>query len=167
MSKRTHHKTHYMQLHLGSWRDTIPEDEVLISVSIALNYCVCHEEIKIKGYLITKSHVCLVITSHKHSVHHVLTVLSEQIESNIHAYLKLQSEETAHEKIVYLHDQYRMFTKHKLQNDDLIDLITGKEVKLPYYSPKLARLKRLTHNYNYCSVINYAGAIGPVEIYRS
>ncbi|MFT5891227.1 MAG: hypothetical protein ACI9Y7_001328 [Dokdonia sp.] len=166
MSKeKHHHKTHHLLLHFGPWIEDLPEDEVLVLISVALNYCVLHEEIKIKGYLITRSHLCLVIKSHKHSIHHILTVLSEQIASGVYAYLKLMYEEDDEEKVIYLHDQYSMFTKHTLQNRYLIQLITGKDVKLPYYSPKLARLKSLTHNYNYCSVPDYTGAKGPVTVY--
>ena len=155
------HKKHSLLLHLGPWIEDLPKDEVPVIVSIALNYCVYHEKIKITGYLITRSHVCLIMISHKHDIHHILTVLSEQIEAGVYAYLKLDKEE---EKLVYLHDKYHMFTKHTLQNRYLIQLLIGKDVVLPYYSPKLKRLQALTHDYNYCSVMNYKGVQGPVEV---
>ncbi|MEP0264336.1 hypothetical protein [Dokdonia sp.] len=154
------HKTHYLLLHLGSWIEDIPEDNVKIIIAVSLNYCVYNEDVRIKGYLITQHHICLVIHSKKHSIHHILTVLSEQIEIRVYRYLKMNWED---EKVVYLDNQYSMFTKHILRNKYLIQLITGHMEGPPYYSPEFARLKRLTHNYNYCSVLNYVGVKGPAE----
>lgn len=158
------HKAHFLLLHLGPWIEDLPEDEVLARISVALNYCVRFEKCKIKGYVITRSHVCLIMVTYKNSIHHVLTVLSEQIANSVSAYLKLLPDQEEEEKVMYLHETYSMFTKHTLQNRYLIQLLTGNDVKLPYYSPKLARLESLTHNYNYCSVPDYAGAKGPVEV---
>jgi hypothetical protein len=68
------------------------------------------------------------------------------------------------EKVAYLDNQYSMFTRHILHNKYLIQLITGHMEGPSFYSPEFIRLKKLTQNYNYCSVMNYTGAKGPVQV---
>lgn len=149
-------------LHFKSWIKDVPEDKIVVFVAIALNYCVSKKEMSIKGYFITKSNLYLVIRLDKYSLKEMLTVLSEQIALCV--YTHLNDSQKGEEEFSSPENQYAMFTKHVLRDHNLIDIITGKDVALPYHSPRLAYLKTITHHCKYCSVSDYRGVLGPVIV---
>ena len=155
---------HNLELRFGPWIKDLPEDKILRLISITLNYCVVNEEIRIKGYLITKSHLYLVLIYQTDAINHILGVLSKKMAHGVYTHLGF-SYDDQDEKTIHPSDQYGMFKKYSLQDYDLIKLITGKEVKLPFNSPKITYLKNVLHGNNYCSVQDYAGALGPVIVY--
>ncbi|WP_299683506.1 hypothetical protein [uncultured Dokdonia sp.] len=155
--------THNLLLHFGDWTKEVPENELLICISIALNHCVCDKKIKIKGYLITATTLYLVMTSYKDSLKLALEFLSEQITLSVDAHLK-HIQHANGNKIFNSSNQNKMFTMHQLQDYDLIKLITGKDVKLSYHNPRIAYFKKITHTYKYCSVSDYKGVLGPVIV---
>ncbi len=58
----------------------------------------------------------------------------------------------------------QLFREYPLYNPYIIALITGKPIHLKYYNPHLAKLEQYIHNYNFCSVGDYKGVLGPVVI---
>ncbi len=153
--------TYNLRLNFADWVKDVPEDKLLVLVSVALNHCVYNHKIKIKGYLITRTTLYLVMTPYEESLKHALDFFSEQIHLRVDAYLKNKDEEDVLQKTSI---ENTVFIKHQLQDYDLIKIITGKDVKLPYHSPRIAYLKKITHNYKYCSVSDYKGVLGPVIV---
>jgi hypothetical protein len=63
-------------------------------------------------------------------------------------------------------NEMALYEKHPMPNYWLAKLITGRTVEMVYYDPWLARIKDFIHHHPFCSVIDYAGGVGPVMITR-
>jgi hypothetical protein len=158
-----------ISLIIGAWKGLFPEEQNKIIIAEALNYYSCSEGLIIIGYLITNRRVCLVLETDKGNMDKMLTLFYEGLKRAVQQY---------HDRLIALDMRTynskgeikkeglfaSMFVQRPLVNDYLIRLITGREVNLPYYNPHLARLKDRLHNYNFCSVIDYSGAKGPVIV---
>ncbi len=140
---------------MNDWRFEIPHEQRNIIIADALNRCVIDKSFHINGYLITNRRVFLIGLSKTTSFDEVLNHFYYQVELGILAYKKTIH---PHEKDHFLkaNSYHRLFTKFPFYNDHIRSLITGKEVKLNYYDPNLARLKAYIHHHNYCSAIDYA-----------
>jgi hypothetical protein len=168
--------TQHIMLVAGEWRKWFPEEQYKVMIAIALNDCVCNEEpgagkIDISGYLIAGRRIYLVCTIRPAHVKKVLDFFYHKIkEAILHELDKWYQlpgyiEKREQHGMIRM-DEIKLFEKLPLHNEWLILLITGRSIKLKYYDPKLARLKRIIRNENFCSAINYAGGEGPVIVRR-
>jgi len=166
-------------LKIGEWKKLFPEEEYKFMIAKAFNQCTYnrHEtdqynegKVSIAGYLITDCKVCLVIDNTEPAlITRLLMMFYDKIRELIRLGLdrikkpspaKTGREETAPADTPY----HNLFEKYPFTNYQLIKLITGQKVDLHYYDPHLALMKDRLQDYNFCSVINYAGAKGPVRI---
>ncbi len=151
--------SHHLVLVIKSWEKEIPTDWRNIIIAKALNYCIYNESLVIKGYLLTKKRLCLIVISESHSIRHILNVFAKEVVKGIYNYENnfgkyLEESRTFNE----------LFIQYPLYNPYIIKLITGKKIILPYNNPHVTRLEKRIHDYNYCSAIDYSGAIGPVIV---
>ncbi len=153
---------HHLVLVTKSWGKEIPLNWQYIIIAEALNYCVVNEGVIIKGYWLKEKRLYLIIESIQSKLNHVLNVFAKQILKEIHEYKKLDNEFLTSDTNSIIFNE--LFYKFPLYNQYIIKLITGKKVMFPYYNPYVARLKNEINNYNYCSAIDYSGAIGPVIV---
>jgi hypothetical protein len=137
----------------GDWKFAFSEEECNVMIAEALNDCVYNEGLEIAGYLITRRRVCLVLKIEYVHVNKMLQHFYEKMRKKI-----------LHQEHLIKEIHSPLFIKYPLQNENLVLLITGRQVSLPYYSPHLERLKSRIHNYNFCSALDYSGAKGPVVV---
>lgn len=154
--------THRFVLIMKSWSTEIPRNWRNVIIAEALNYCVCKERLIIKGYLIKKKQLFLIAESKKHSIEYIFNVFAKQVFKGIHIYERRMNRDKEEFEEHYIFKD--LFIKCRLYNPYIIKLLTGKKVQLCYYNSYLARLKIEIHYSNYCSVIDYSGAIGPVIV---
>lgn len=161
--KKKHHKEVDLLLVMKSWVKNIPENDRNIIISQALNHCVKHKKVKIIGYLITKRRLFLIIIIKNHSLQQVLDGFYEQVALGIIQYEKMRAK---YRKEAYLiNENYQeLFERFPFFNPNIKAIITGQVIKLKYYDPHIARLEDQIKNYNFCSKIDYSGAIGPVIV---
>lgn len=149
-------KEHAQILVMNSWYKQIPEAQRNIIIANALNTCVIDKSFKITGYLITNTRIFLIGYSEKTPFQDVLEHFYLQVEIGIVNYKKMRNQYSdAHHLEHYT--PHKLFTLFPFYNDDTRKLITGKKVSIPYYDPRLARLKDYIHHHNYCSILDYAG----------
>ena len=156
---------HTVFLIIGPWRKLFKADEIRIIIAEALNYCVCFEKMNIAGYLVTDRRVCLVLEIDKTEPDYVLHLFYEKVKKEIkHRLEKKKYFEHYTDKTEEAEYLKFLFTRYKPGDDFLVRLITGRKVELPYYNAHLERLKEKIHDYDFCSVIDYSGGVGPVMV---
>ena len=149
-------------LYIKSWEKEIPTYWRNVLIAEALNYCVYNEGLVIKGYWLTQKRLYLVILTEKHSAEHILNVFAKQVAKGMYEYqYRLKNSQTTSGKSILFTD---LFIKLPLYNQYIIQLITGEKILLPYYNPYVVQLQHKIHDDNYCSAIDYRGAIGPVVV---
>ncbi len=149
-------------LYIKSWEKEIPTDWINIIIAKALNYCVYNESLVIKGYLLTKKRLCLIVINESHSIKHILNVFAKEVAKDIYTY---ENSFGKYMKVLEGSNTFKeLFIQYPLYNQYIIKLITGKKIILPYKNPHVTRLEKMIHDYNYCSAIDYSGAIGPVIV---
>lgn len=158
MTKKISAKTSYyaVELVIGQWKRMFSDHHLKIFIAEALNYCISHNGMIIYGYLITDKRICLILDIQKSDLAVVLSGFFESVSMLISEprYNNIRIDERIN----------GLFTIRPLLNDQLVSLLIGKPVVLPYYDKNLARLKdRLSHAH-FCSVIDYSGARGPVNL---
>jgi hypothetical protein len=160
---------HNIGLIIGPWKKLFTDEQTKILIAKALNYCAYHEGMHIVGYLITERRVCLILNINKTDIKQMLLLFYDSVRHYINKYRDWQKnqhwqiDESVKELVIT--ERFRdLFKQYPLMNDDLVKLITGQKVTLPYYSPHLAILKDRVRNYNFCSAIDYSGAEGPVYL---
>ncbi|MCB0837842.1 MAG: hypothetical protein KDD99_14315 [Bacteroidetes bacterium] len=173
MAKQKNKTNNYQALTLiiGPWKKYIPDYRRKILISEVLNQLVYHENLKIKGYLITKRRVCLILDIEKEHLNHLLKVLYKKVEESAREYIhqslhpcRLGLWEERPEEEEYESQRLKVFKRCAFTNFFLIDLLLGKKVELGYYNPHVARLKDMVRNYPYCSAGDYRGEMGPVVV---
>lgn len=153
---------------IGPWKKLFTDAQCKLIIAEALNECTCSHGMQIVGYLITERRLFLVLEIQRHDIKDMLQLFYLIVKKEIledrerHQNLRWGNEEE--DRLVEAEKAKDLFRQYFMINDDLVKLITGRPVDLPYYSPHLARLKAMIHNYNFCSAVDYSGAIGPVFI---
>jgi hypothetical protein len=156
---------------IGPWKNLFPDEQNKILIAKALNACTNYGRMNIGGYLVTQRLICLVLDIDGEDIEAALYMFYDVVRKEVKQYdewLKSPKEAGAgsREPVDVKGLLANMFTRYYPINEYLPELITGRTVNLPFYNPRLVRLKDLIRNYNYCSAIDYAGAIGPVKIKR-
>lgn len=165
---KKHYHNHKLELRIGDWKKKFDSNYVNTIIALALNHCTNDNEFIINGYLITTENLYLVAKTDKKKFDETL----HKIEHHINLLLKFLTPEKNKYEIDFYIDQdeiypiihERLFIVYPFKNDYLIKLITARKVLLPYYNPELETLKSLVQHHPYCSVIDYSGAIGPVQV---
>lgn len=164
-------------LKTGHWRHLFEETKCNWIIAKALNDWVEEEEenfreskiisFELVGYLITGRKLGLVLKIKKKELRPALRRFYEFLNERIADNLKNREEELQD----VLNDDtssnvqfHNLFEKKMPMSPYLVKLITGREVRIPYYDPHLARLEKNIRHYNFCSAIDYSQAIGPVKI---
>ena len=167
ISKKQYY-THKVELRIGVWKKHFDPNYVNTIIAMALNHCTKDKEFIINGYLITSQNLFLAAKTDTKKFDETL----HKIEHHIHLVLKHPNpERNKYEADFFIgqEDSYyavqdSFFTVYPLKNDYLTRLITGKKVLLPYFNPELERLKLMVQQHSFCSVIDYSGGIGPVDV---
>lgn len=156
-------------LKIGNWKKTFRAGYYKTLIAEALNCTVHKGEFRntIVGYLISDRRLCLVLRTEHKKVRRMLNVfygnLREEIAKSLEAMNK--SEAALLPKSPGIEKQLQhLFTEYVLKNTQLIKLITGRKVRLPYTDPQLERLKASIRNYPFCSAIDYGGGESPVLV---
>lgn len=163
---QNHKEKHIYQLILiiKSWDKNLTITDRNILLAEALNYCVERKGIQIKGYVIAKRRLFLILKSKHHNLDKILNYLAKKIVELIYEYQYIFT--NADEESLGYENSYReLFKKQTLYNPYIIKILTGKKIKLPYENSHIEKLKAIINTYNYCSTIDYSGAIGPVIVH--
>ncbi len=143
-------------LEMKLWRLRYTESEIQIAIAESLNSTVVETGIPIKGYLITNWRIYIILDVDEDRKAEFLHCFEEHVSHHLKPGDRLKKDEG---------NSYRkLFLVLPFFDDDMMKLLTGKKVELEYYSPYLARLKDFLNTYNYCSVPDYSGSIGPVFV---
>jgi hypothetical protein len=148
-------KEHSELLVMNAWRYEIPQEQRNIIIANALNSCTKDKNLRINGYLITNRRVFLIGSSETTPFLEILYHFYFLVETGIAEYKKAHNEYDDAYHLAH-HTQYKLFIRYPFYNEHIRSLIMGKEVKLDYYDPNLARLKAYIHTHNYCSALDYA-----------
>ncbi|HYG50814.1 MAG TPA: hypothetical protein VD905_07915 [Flavobacteriales bacterium] len=150
-----------VELLIGPWRKVVPGHICKMLIAEALSEGVCHKKPlhEIMGYLITSRRVFIVMDIPDKNIHELFRDFYERIRKKIKPYLHSHKE---HYDTAKTDKEMVLFEKHELRNNYLIRLLCGKKVALKYYDPNLERLKNMLQKQEYCSMVDYSGAIGPV-----
>jgi len=167
---KKHLYTHKAELEIGNWKKHFDFNYVNTIIAMALNYCHKKNELIINGYLITDQSLYLIVKTHEKTIDTAV----HQLEVQITFLLKINPQKFKKNKYktafivddedVFYAVRDSLFKVHPLKNNDLIGLITGKKLTLPYHNPELEALKQIIKNHCFCSAIDYSGAIGPVPV---
>jgi len=159
--------TRGLSLITGPWRHWFDDEKYKVIVASALNICVHQHKLDIAGYLITERRVFLVLRIDKDRIPGMLDKFSEYLEAEIR-YQKVPVWNAPPTRPIAIKNGSPfngLFEVFVLRNELLKKLLTGRQIPYPY-SPQVARLKKRVSNYNFCSVMDYEGAQGPVKISR-
>ena len=156
-------KEHSQLLVMNAWQHEIPQEQRNIIIAEALNRCVIDLDFFILGYLITNRRVFLIGSSETRPFQKILQHFYKQVALGIIAY-KNRMRQYNNEYILAPEATQKLFKEFPFYNDHIRQLITGKEVELPYYDPHLARLKNYIYHSNYCSASDYHGKKSPVIV---
>jgi hypothetical protein len=158
-------------LNIGSWKTVFTENQYKILIAESLNQAVCHEQLKrtLVGYLITNQRVFLVLRIKPGLVQKFLNFFYDAVRSNIRKHFEEMDKKILRKILqqneISMEDLFdNLFTQRRLRNENLVRLITGRNVVLKYYSPHLQKMKDQIRNYNFCSAIDYSGAESPVLV---
>jgi hypothetical protein len=158
-----------IRLEIGLWKQLFVDEQNKLMIAKALNYCV-YKGLHIAGYLITENNVYLVLRIDTESLIRMLNMFDDTLRKEIKQHQEYIRNHANHHRS---DDRFKtgesfigLFVKHRLYNYKLIQLITGQPVDIPYHDPHLVWLKKRLRSSDFCSVIDYSGAKGPVEISR-
>jgi hypothetical protein len=156
-------------LSIGNWKNIINEYQVKLFIAWSLNYCVDSQQLRIRGYLITNDRLYMVWFIQPDLVNRMLMIFYEKLRREIHRFLEKQRQSgicLTHEAEMIASDESfeDLFEKYPFHNHYLMQLICGEKIELPYYDPNLEKAKRDIQGAEFCSAIDYSGAIGPVNI---
>jgi len=156
-------------LRMGKWRHAFDKYQYKTMVAVALNACTDQATedfwVKIAGYLITEKKLVIVWRIAKGEPERIFHFFETRLRAEIRKMKKYMEEYRGEKSLVPEIDIHeRLFEIPLLYQNRLVKLITGQQVKLPYYDPQLARLKTYLHRENFCSVLDYTGAKGPVIV---
>lgn len=154
------HHYHALRLVPGEWRNIYSEQQYCTVVAECLNKCVYHDGLVLYGYLITGTGI-LLITAHKET-EQKLRAFYDYIKQAVYKQLHPHNERTKDNTVAF----YHLFRKYRLTDGNLVKLLLGCPVALPYHDAGLERLQYQLQREPYCSVIDYPGAVGPVIIYK-
>jgi len=150
---------------IGDWRNSMRPHDYYIQIAETLTHCISRNKLDVTGYLITGRRLYLVLFILPSELDPQLDFFYEALKENIRKHAHHQGklpQHHQHEETPAVDLREKLFTKLPLLNEQLVKLITGKAVKLPYYSPQLARLKDKIKQHAFCSAIDYSGGKGPV-----
>lgn len=173
-----HQKAHYSRpgifaytLKIGKWKKLFRPVYYKTLIAEALNKTICKGEFKntITGYLISDRRLCLVLKTDQKKIRKQLEIfyagVREEIRKQLDAIDRTELKAFLKKEQVSFEDIAEgLFTEYELKNKQLIKLITGRKVELPYYDPQLQRLKDQIHDYPFCSAIDYLGGESPVLV---
>lgn len=158
-------------LKIGKWKSLFDEPEYKIMIAEALNHWINTRELRIKeikitGYLISSTRVCLALYHRKDFDISMLDTFYKTVKAGIwkhnrHDPIK-KPESSAAESAI--EKNKKLFEILPFTSEYIILLITGRQVHLPYYNPLLARVEKNIQHNNFCSAIDYSGAKGPVDV---
>lgn len=164
---------HRFELTAGAWHKWFPEEKYKLIIAMALNDCVQDKDhiiggMYIDGYLIDKKKTYLVCRIPAGCIYRMLDVFYWRVREYIGIELKInngrQHLQPVNQPVEDLKDMGTLFKRMPCTNEWLLILITGNKVETEYYSPALARLKKMIQRESFCSVINYQGGCGPVNL---
>ncbi|WP_264563987.1 hypothetical protein [Flavobacterium sp. N3904] len=167
---KKHFYSHKIELKIGAWKKQFDFNYVNTIIAMALNHCTKDNAFFINGYLITSNTLYLVAKTDKKAMDGILYKMEQHLSLLIQIHSqKLKKKMYETDDIVddetILYPIYEpLFELYPLKNNHLIQLITGKKVALPYFDRELERLKFMVKHHSFCSVIDYSGALGPVDV---
>ncbi|MBL0358431.1 MAG: hypothetical protein IPP72_16920 [Chitinophagaceae bacterium] len=158
----------------GPWEKWFSEEKYKAIIAMALNDCLQNKEkgmaeICINGYLIKGRRVYVVWEIPAGYLYKLLDFFYWRVRETIRGELRVPGKwydrgDAGEKPEILKAIESPLFERSLLGNEWLLQLITGNQIELEYYSPKLERLKNIIHGEAYCSVIDYAGGQGPVNI---
>lgn len=161
---------HSFFLRIGHWKHLFEEGKYKWIIAKAMNDWIEEDEentFELVGYLIAATKLGLVLKVKNKDLsfilHRFCQLLNIRITENLESgEIELSGflNKTDHGTSVQFHN---LFETKLPMSQYVVKLITGRKIKLPYHDPRLARLEERIRNYNFCSAIDYSGAISPVE----
>lgn len=159
-----------INLTIKDWKGILNIDELKISIAIALNHCCENHRMQLLGYLITDKEVSLIIEGKTKHVEHNLTQFHKELVTSVVSHLKVTDTKGHVLKNWKKHEDGSLsdlFDRGTLHDPNLISLLLGQTVDLPYYSAEAEALQQKIKTHDYCSAIDYSGAEGPVKVKTS
>ncbi|WGH75715.1 hypothetical protein P8625_00705 [Tenacibaculum tangerinum] len=152
---------HAFLLYLKLWRKEIPVACRNVIIAEALNHCVYYENMMIKGYWLRDKKLYLIIHTEAQNVEELLEVFAKQVLRGIHQYNQQKEKYTGMVKKANVGNE--LFLKFPLNDVVLQKLLTGKKIA-QVYTQYVVKITNQMNQSNYCSVVDYSGALGPVKV---
>lgn len=159
---------------MGEWRSIFTLCEFKMFIANALNELYKEDEpdgeTDIVGYLINPDEVYLIMHCNHRERETIVDLFKITLYREITHFLNYIINQKPGENVLRESlqnatiDKERLFTCYPINNWYLVKLLTGQNIELPYYDPRLAMLKAQIRHNNFCSVIDYSGTDGPVGI---
>lgn len=158
-------------LRIGHWKRLFEEVKCKWIIAKALNSWVKSNQenkFELTGYVITDAKLGLVLKIRTKdlpiSLNRFFEVLNKEIMDSLENKEMEIADALGEEMNSGTNVQFHNLFETKSQMSPfLVRLLTGRKIKLPYYNVRLVRLEERIHKYNFCSAMDYSGAIGPVE----
>ncbi len=145
---------HSFYLQTSNWTSAFSDRTVKIIIAEGLNYCTEKEGMRIAGYLITVKILFIVLELRHGNAEELLAAFELWLSRKLREFGKLPADDSGRPLLI----------RGVLRDEQLIRLLTGRQVLLPYTDKKLLRLKELVSHADFCSAIDYSGARGPVSV---
>ena len=152
-----YHALHSVLLLMGHWQQQLGDATSKVLIAGVLNECVRKADLRIRGYWITGDRVYLVLWLCKGKISDAVKFFYERLNEAVIHY-------SHHEEIKKELQLLPLFKYRCLLNEDLIRLLIGERIERPYYDQQLEYLKDELGRADYCSLVDYSGAVGPVMI---
>lgn len=159
-------------LRAGSWTRSLPELQYKYMIAAALNEVIydtgpIYKRFLVNGYLVFGRRIYIACKVRAISIDTILELFYEKVRMALVHEAKKRMEKERYNGIKQ--DEIAipatgLFEIFPFDNEWLKQLITGNTVQLRYYDPRLARLKDIIHQEQFCSLADYAGEEGPVVV---
>lgn len=157
--------TYRFTLCLRDWRRQVPQDVRNLIFSEAVNFCIEAKILEVVGYLMSSTKIRVILDRKNSEVLHGLELFTSLVEDALTRYHFSQQESATVDPLsMPKYTKNKLFKVAHFNNYLLARLITGRRVNRPYEDPYIIRLKRYIKYRNFCSVVDYSGAIGPVNV---
>ena len=159
-------KRQLFKLVYKNWHHHIPIEFRKIMIAESLNKAVINKDINIHGYLIMESNMILYV---EESIEYpvVLELFYDCFNATFKAYLDEKEQNGEMINLNFYHAMTSFFIEQELYDKNLELVLTGRKVIKPYHDPSFLKLKAISKQTKYCSILDYSGGKSPVLIHKT
>ena len=156
-------KRQLFKLVYKNWHHHIPNEFRKIMIAEYLNKAVIDENINIHGYLIMEYKMILLVEK-SITFPSNLEWFPDFFNATFKAYLDEKEQYGEMTNVDFGGGMASFFLTQKLYDKDIEFVLTGRKVIKPYHDPSFLKLKAISKQTKYCSILDYSGGISPVMV---